>query len=202
MPDPRPDHPVDRSRTATALVLSGGSSRRLGRDKTAEQVGGRTLLGRVIDALTGTPTVGRIVVVGPAGDETADTIVRERPPGGGPVAALVAGLAEADTAEVIVVAGDLPFLTPAAFAQLRRARHGDVAVAVDENGRDQYLLAVWSTAALQTALAAVPEPAGARLGALYRSVQVDRVELVGDPPPWFDCDTEADLARARELVRR
>ena len=56
-------------------------------------------------------------------------LVREQPPGGGPVAALRAGLAEVPTDVVALLAGDLPFLTaragrraPGAADRRRRAR--------------------------------------------------------------------------------
>ncbi len=79
---------------------------------------------RVLEATAG----HRTVVVGgaeavPAGIAT----VREHPEGGGPVAGIAAGLAALDQADVgpaiglelvAVLAGDLPFLTGAALAEL------------------------------------------------------------------------------------
>ncbi|PRH79320.1 molybdenum cofactor guanylyltransferase [Streptomyces solincola] len=104
-----------------AVVLAGGAARRLGgADKPAVTVGGRALLDRVLDACRG---AGRTVVVGgrrPTGRPVH--WAREQPPGGGPVAALAAGLrlVEADT--VVVLGGDLPFLgdstVPALLAAL------------------------------------------------------------------------------------
>ncbi|WP_256104592.1 DUF6457 domain-containing protein [Streptomyces sp. ODS05-4] len=104
-----------------AVVLAGGAARRLGgADKPAVTVGGRALLDRVLDACRGAE---RTVVVGgrrPTGRPVH--WAREQPPGGGPVAALAAGLrlVEADT--VVVLGGDLPFLgdstVPALLAAL------------------------------------------------------------------------------------
>ena len=70
-----------------AVVLAGGSARRLGGvDKPALQVGGASLLERVLAAV---PSAGRVVVVGPPRALPPEVVqVREQPPGGGPGAAL------------------------------------------------------------------------------------------------------------------
>ncbi|MFI8824284.1 DUF6457 domain-containing protein [Streptomyces sp. NPDC053431] len=74
-----------------AIVLAGGAARRLGgADKPGVRVGGRALLDRV---LAGCRDAGRTVVVAePRGTARPVEWTREEPPGGGPVAALAAGL--------------------------------------------------------------------------------------------------------------
>src|SRR3954451_21606618 len=74
-----------------AVVLAGGSGRRLGGvDKPALRVGSTSLLDRVLGAV---PDASSVVVVGPSRATSRPvTWVREDPPGGGPVAALAAGL--------------------------------------------------------------------------------------------------------------
>lgn len=177
------------------VVLAGGSARRLGGvDKPSLEVGGRSLLDRVLDAVTG---ASRVVVVGPM--RTTDrpvTWCREEPPGGGPVAALAAGLVHVQADRVAVLAGDLPFLTASVVERLRAESAGrDGALVVDDGGRDQLLLGVWDTAALRATL---PEQvAGARLGETLGRLEPVRVRVDARPAPWFDCDTEADLATAR-----
>jgi molybdopterin-guanine dinucleotide biosynthesis protein A len=175
----------------SAVVLTGGGSRRLGgQDKTRLQVGGRSLLDRVLAAL---PAAAEAVVVGPEHDVVRPArFVREDPPGGGPVAALAAGLAAVTGERVWLLAGDLPFLTPAALAEL--ARH-PAAMAVDAEGRDQPLLSCWDTAALRGALPAQVQ--GAALRPVLGRLDVERVSLPGHPPPWFDCDTPEALEQAR-----
>ena len=101
--------------------------------------------------------------------------VSEEPPGGGPVAALAAGLAvlgetaaldeAAAPAETAVLAADLPFLTGEAVLRLRHelARQSTVdgVVYVDGAGRYQTLCGVWRTEALQVALRGQPHHHGA-----------------------------------------
>ena len=181
----------------SALVLAGGSGRRLGgADKPALLVGGVPLLDRVLAAVADADPV---VVVGPE-RPTARPVrwAREQPPGGGPVAGLAAGLEVLRGGQVALLAADLPFLDRAAVQLLADAAQGrDGALLVDDTGREQWLCGVWSTEAVRAALAPV-EPAGARLRAVLG--ELDRVQVPAPARPgpavWFDCDTQADLATA------
>ena len=180
-----------------AVVLAGGAARRLGgADKPGLEVGGRPLLDRVLSAVG---DADRVVVVGPRRTtERPVTWTREDPIGGGPVAALAAGLAEVSADRVVVLAGDLPFLRSDHVARLLRLVDADGALAIDDGGRDQLLLGAWRTAALRAALPDVV--AGARLGALVEGLDAVRVLFEGTPAPWFDCDTDDDLTTARGLT--
>jgi len=170
-------------RPLRAIILAGGASRRLGADKPEQRIGGRRLLDIALAAVAGADAV---VVVGPMRDVPAGvTVVRENPPGAGPVAALAAGLAALpdDRADVVVLPADLPDITAHTVATLTRAR-GDapVALAVDDSGRPQYLTAVWDSVALDAALGADPPrirdliPADAATAAVGDVVDVDTPE--------------------------
>ncbi|MET7948175.1 NTP transferase domain-containing protein [Micromonospora sp. NPDC005324] len=105
--------------TYAAVVLAGGAARRMGGvDKPALPVGGRPMRDRVLVAVSdATPRV----LVGAADSVPAGVrVVREDPPGGGPVAAAAAGLAllDPDVSLVALLAADLPLLTPAAIGDL------------------------------------------------------------------------------------
>ncbi|MDP9435787.1 MAG: molybdenum cofactor guanylyltransferase, partial [Actinomycetota bacterium] len=135
-----------------AVVLAGGSARRLGGvDKPGLEVGGRSLLASVLAAV---PDAGVRVVVGPPRALPPDVVqVREEPPGRGPVPALAAGLVHVTAPRVAVLAADLPFLDGATVARLRAAaEHADAALLVDDEGRDQYLCSVWRTPELRAGL--------------------------------------------------
>ena len=191
---------MDQLPPYAALVLAGGRAARLGgQDKPQLEVGGRTMLAAVLAAVA---DAERRVVVGPPQPVPEDVVVvREQPPGGGPVAALRAGLPAIGTEVVAVLAGDLPFLTPALVGDLRRALVGDGVLVVDDGGRDQFLLGVWRTAALRAAVPGAGGPTSLRR--VLAPLAVDRLRPVvppGSPPPWMDCDTPADLARARAVA--
>lgn len=183
-----------------AVVLAGGAGRRLGGvDKASLVVGAETILDRVLAAVDG---AARVVVVGPPRTtERAVLWTREEPPGGGPVAALSAGLAAVTADRVVLLAGDLPFLTATVVAQLLDAVVADGALAVDGDRRDQLLVGAWRTEALRAALP--PQPDGAALSGVLAKLHVARVRLTAQPagpPPWFDCDTEDDLTTARRSM--
>jgi molybdopterin-guanine dinucleotide biosynthesis protein A len=179
------------------VVLAGGSARRLhGADKALIEVGGVTLLERVVAALAG---AGRIVVVGPKRDFDLPVLwIQEEPPGSGPVPALAAGLSLATTPLVAVVAVDMPFVSSEVIVRLAHEVQGrDGAVVRDGSGRDQMLLAVYRTDSLHRRLAALPDHAGTSMRDLIEGLDVQRV---GDDISSFDCDTPEDVAAARGKV--
>ena len=180
-----------------AVVLAGGRAARMGgQPKPQLEVGGRSMLGTVLDAVAG---AAERVVVGPPQPVPAGVrLVREQPPGGGPVPALAAGLAAVQADVVVLLAGDLPFLTAALVEGLRARLVRDGVLVVDPAGRDQLLLGAWRAPALRAASATVTGPAPLR--AVLGRLSVDRWSPPaepGVPPPWTDCDTPAELARAR-----
>lgn len=170
-------------------------------------VGGRSMLAAVLAAV---PDAHPRVVVGPPQPVPGDVVVvREDPPGGGPVPALRAGLDAVDADLVVVLAADLPFLTTDLVADLvadlRAHPAADGVLVVDATGRDQYLLGAWRTAALRRRLAGPADaaPAPRSLRAVLDGLQVRRHRPPvpeGRPTPWTDCDSPADLDRARAAV--
>jgi molybdopterin-guanine dinucleotide biosynthesis protein A len=185
-----------------AIVLAGGAGQRLGGvNKPALEVGGRRLLDIALDATSGAAIT---IVVGERLPATQPvTWTREAPAGGGPVAALAAGLVLVTSPTVVLLAADLPFITAQAVERLVTGRRDAPAViAVDGDGRDQPLVACYEAAALRAALP--QDPRGTSMRALLRDLDtagaVRRVSLGGQPSVTWDCDTEADICRARELA--
>jgi molybdopterin-guanine dinucleotide biosynthesis protein A len=184
----------------SAVILAGGRAARLGgQAKPQLLVGGRPILAAVLDSVA---DAERRVVVGPPQPVPQDVLlVREQPPGGGPVAAVAAGLAEVRTDVVVVLAGDLPFVSAGLVRGLRERLTDQGVLVVDDSGRDQYLLGAWRTAALRAATATACAPTSLRRVLAPIAVRRWRPEVrPGDPPPWLDCDTPADLARARAVA--
>src|SRR4051812_35064562 len=184
-----------------AVVLAGGRAARLGgRSKPQLDVGGRSMLATVLAAVDG--AADRVVVGPPQPVPPGVQVVREDPPGGGPVPALAAGLAAVDAEVVAVLAADLPFVTRALVTALRERLTGDGVLVVDDTGRDQLLLGVWRTAVLRSEAAGVRPHTPLRVVLAPLAVRRYRpVYEPGDPPPWTDCDTPAELARAQAAAQ-
>jgi molybdopterin-guanine dinucleotide biosynthesis protein A len=143
----------------------------------------------------------RVVVGPPQPVPPGVLVVREQPPGGGPVAALRAGLEVVGTDVVAALAGDLPFLTAELVGQLRERLTGDGVLVVDDTGQDQLLLGLWRTEALRRAVAGQPARTPLRRVLAPLAVRRLRPEVPpGQPAPWTDCDTPAELARARAQI--
>ena len=176
-----------------AVILAGGRARRMGGiDKPGLEVGGTSLLGRALAAVR---SADLIVVVGPERDlGDADVVqVQEDPPGGGPVAALAAGLSSVSAPVVVVLGADMPSVDDAAVEGLvaglgAGAVHG--VVGVDEQGSDQYLCAAYRTQALESRLLQVKEPAGASMRILIEGLMLAQLPLGAKAE---DIDTPEDL---------
>jgi len=203
---PAPAHAFD------AVVLAGGRGTRLGgTDKPGLIVGGQTLLGAVVSAVT-SAGAGRVVVVGPErpGDLSTGAggqvrYAREDPPGRGPVAALACGLEQVSAPLIVLLAADLPFLRPAHVTRLLTALAAQPApgvVLLDDSARPQWLVSGWLAAELRGALDGYPGSSlGGLLGPLDPVLLPDET-AAGEPPGWLDCDTAGDLRRAREWATR
>lgn len=91
----------------TLLILAGGSSRRMGRDKATLDAGNGTILDQLLTRLV--PLVEEAIVAGPPTTEAPGArVVADQFPGSGPLAGMQAGLLAATRPWVWVVAGDLP----------------------------------------------------------------------------------------------
>jgi molybdopterin-guanine dinucleotide biosynthesis protein A len=184
-----------------AVVLAGGRASRLGGiDKTALGGPGDTLLDRALRATAG--AAARVVVAGEEARRPVPGVAwaTETPRYGGPVAALAAALAlpGLHSTTVLLLAADLlraEEAVPALLAAIDTGGTMDGWLAVDRDGRDQPLLAVYRRAPLEAALAALPGgPAGAPLRLLLGPLALARIPL--DPSLLVDVDTAADARGA------
>jgi molybdopterin-guanine dinucleotide biosynthesis protein A len=187
-----------------AVVLAGGAARRLGgADKPGVRVGGRALLDRVLTACADARAT--VVVADPRPTARPVAWAREEPPGGGPLAALDAGLRHTGADHVVVLSADLPFLAPATVGRLLaalRAGDADGVLLTDADGRDQPLVAAYRSAVLRRDLAAVSARHGGLTGLPLRRLTGGlRLTRVADPVASFDCDTWDDIATARSRIR-
>jgi len=139
---------VSQPQTA-AIILAGGKSTRLGRDKASEPLLGRPLLQHVLAAVA--PQVDEVIVV-TAQDQrlpdlagTSITVVDDAYPDSGPLGGIYTGLSVCAAPYAFVAACDMPLLKPALISELLRLAPGHNAVVpVDTDCRTQPLCAVYS----------------------------------------------------------
>lgn len=187
------------------IVLTGGGAARFGgADKASIELGGTTLLERSLQALA---EVAEIVVVGDSVVTSRPvTFLREDPPGGGPAAGLLAGLAGFPRMPrlVVVLAVDMPLVTLATVRRLVLAAdrdekldgNRDGALLVDDTGRQQLLCAAYRSEAL---VAAAPEDRhGLPVRRLVGDLRLARVTAVDGEDR--DVDTWEDLRALHDLV--
>jgi molybdopterin-guanine dinucleotide biosynthesis protein A len=187
-----------------AVVLAGGAARRLGgADKPGLRVGGRALLDRVLTACADARTT--VVVADTRPTARPVRWAREDPPGGGPLAALGAGLDRTTAQHVVVLSADLPFLGAATVRRLLtalRASAADGVLLTDADGRDQPLVAAYRTQPVLRELTALSAKHSGLTGLpLRRLTAALDLTRVPDPVASFDCDTWDDLATARARIR-
>jgi molybdopterin-guanine dinucleotide biosynthesis protein A len=167
-----------------AVILAGG-------DKAALEHGGLTLLERALSAVAG--AVETVVVGDQVSTSRPVAFTRESPVGGGPLAALCAGVEalRGPARLVVVLAVDMPHVTAATVERLRKAA-GDVGAAwlVDGSGRRQLAGAV-----LRQHVVAFAEPHGLPMRALSGSGSATEVPATGNEAE--DVDTWSDVARLR-----
>jgi molybdopterin-guanine dinucleotide biosynthesis protein A/uridine kinase len=182
-------------RRVTAVVLAGGASRRFVPDKLAELVDGKSLLDR---ALTSLPEqVTTVVIVGGVRQVARPVIfTSEEPAGGGPAAALAAGLRRAleETGDAIVtLPGDAPLAGQGAGLLISRLQEPGVeaVVGVDGSGQEQPLQLALRPGAAR-ALVAAAGPSGAAGVSARRLLDALRPGLVSQqlaPVEVWDVDT-------------
>jgi molybdopterin-guanine dinucleotide biosynthesis protein A len=171
------------------IALTGGASRRFGRDKaTLVHADGETWAARAV-ALLGA-VCDPVIEVGPG--HSGAPAVREDPPGGGPVAALLAGVAVVG-APVVLLACDHPAMTAAVLDRL--AHHPGSTLVPIVGGRPQYVAARYGPDAVERLRASF-----AAGDASFRALDLATLESFGwcadfasDAAAFADVDSPDDL---------
>lgn len=155
---------------ATAIIVAGGRSRRMGTDKGSLPWNGWTLLDATIDVAR--QVADEVLVVAAAHRELGTTDARcvvDEHADIGPVGGLHAGLRAASHRTCIVTPCDAPFLTVALLGELLGLLGDHLAVVPVVDGREQPLCAAWSVDALDTLETYIAQ-GGRSLGGLLREL--------------------------------
>lgn len=195
----------------TAIVLAGGKSRRLGRDKALEVIGEQQLCQRVIKRLS---LAGEdvIVVLSYSGQLTDETLagvktVYDSYPASGALVGLYSGLRESNSTYNLVVGCDMPFLNIDLLHHLVSLSPSfDVVIPrLDDNLEP--LHAVYSKDCISTIESRL-NSGNMKISDFIDSVKVkyvgqDEIDRF-DPEhlSFMNVNSEADLERARKLLER
>ena len=154
-------------------VLAGGQSRRMGRDKALLPLGGQTLIERVLAAAHPLGYPGLIVGDPAAHAHLGLPVHPDRRPGLGPLGGLYTAL-DATAAPVLLLACDLPFLTPAFLSHLAERRGPQQAVVPHTDAGLQPLCALYEPSCMAAVQAAI-EADQLGLRGLLRNLSLDLV---------------------------
>jgi molybdenum cofactor guanylyltransferase len=189
--------PLPQPGPLAAVVLAGGASRRMGRDKATLSYQGTTLVERVVAAVSA--RCSPVFVIAAPGQPLpalgSAEILRDEIRGVGPLLATGRGLraaAEAGREWAFVCAVDMPFLSSDLIDDLAApaARLG-VDVVLPWDGRDHYLAGVYRTALVGRIDGLVA--AGERsMRALVNSVDTQRI-VMPEQRSLANANTAADL---------
>ena len=197
----------------TAVILAGGQSRRLGRDKAVEPFAGEPLISRVIRRASEAVSAHHVVVVVADADRAAELpldddhlVAVDVFPDCGSLGGIYTGLNASPTQWSLVTACDMPFLSAPLLSHLASLRDGFDAVVPVVDGRPE------PTHALYTRRCLPPIEARLRAGQLKISGFFDDVavryvpendirEFDPDLLSFFNINRPEDLARAMELAR-
>ena len=194
----------------SGIVLAGGQSRRLGRDKAVELLGGKPMIRRVLERVAGLTSENIVVVADEARGTTLPLLEDTRVavdvhPGMGSLGGIFSGLAAAGNEWAIVAACDMPFLNADLLGYLLSLREGVDVVAPVVAGRPEPTHALYS----RECLLFIEERLRAeelKITGFYGRVRVRYVEerdiLRFDPEllSFFNVNSPQDLERALALA--
>lgn len=185
------------SKSASIIVLSGGTSLRFGSDKSLATIEGKSLIARIIEEI---PSEFEIIIVGPDPflSNVIYSCVQENPPNGGPAAGFKAGLEACKSEIVALIATDMPFATTRTINLLNSlTSHDDAVMYVDVAGFKQPLAAVYRVEPVEQAFMHMGDINGKSMNELVSHLNVREVHMSHEVELAFiDIDTHDDLARA------
>jgi molybdopterin-guanine dinucleotide biosynthesis protein A len=193
----------------TGVLVAGGQSRRMGRDKRFLELGGQTLLQRALSVLQSLFPEVVVALAEPLPQLKADgyRVVTDLIPGCATLGGLYTGLASASHPRIFAVGCDMPFLNPAVIRSLARiGAQADVVMPELATGL-QPMHAVYSKACLphleRLAKARELKVQGlAEVPGLNVRLVSEKDFLDVDPQllSFFNINTPADLEFARKLL--
>jgi molybdopterin-guanine dinucleotide biosynthesis protein A len=191
----------------SGVVLAGGQSQRMGRNKALMELEGRTLISRVVDRLS--RLCDELIISANHVDlysHLPARIVRDVIPGRGALSGIHAGLAAMRNERAVVVACDMPFLSLSLLRYMTVVAEGCDVVVPRLDRYYEPLHAVYGVGCIGPIEQLVAE-GPQRVVALYERVgtcEITRhdVRLYGAEHSFFNVNTPQDWAEAQRLSAR
>ena len=191
----------------TLLLIAGGRSSRMGRDKRFLQLGGTGLLERTLQKARAEHFQEIILCVE---DDTPElralaeqygaSLCRDDVPRQGPMAGLAAGLSRMTTPWALALSSDMPFFDFAAVRPLREAcQPGKQAVLPVAGGRRQPLAAFYHQSFAEACRAALRRGERRLCHLIEQTPHLD-VAVAHEEAAFFNVNTPADLRLARGRI--
>ena len=203
---------MGKSIQVSGVIMAGGTSQRLGRNKALERIGGKALIERVMDSLVPLTTEVLVVVAQP--EQAAALllppwvrVVSDRYPGRGSLGGIFSGLQASAEPWSLVVACDMPFLNRELLRYLIGETSNVDAVVPCLGGQPEPLHALYSKACLAP-MQRMLRAGQLKIAPLFEAVRVRYVDEGAidriDPRhlSFFNVNTQADLEEARGYFRQ
>lgn len=183
----------------SAILLAGGRSSRMGKDKAALDFHGVSFLQHQVDKLR-SAGIEDIVIAGGPGAAGDCRCVPDVYPGRGPLGGIHAGLLAVREPCALVLAVDTPLVPVPLLTELLE-NHREGITLVSCRGQLEPLIAVYDRA-LARRCEEILQGENTSLRKLFQAVGFSALEYTGDPGLLRNCNTPADYDRLTALQRQ
>lgn len=180
----------------SGIILAGGHSSRMGRDKSQLLLGGETMLHRQIRKLQALG-IQDILISGAEAPEGTHTVA-DIYAGRGPLGGLHACLQSAKNPRCLVISVDVPLIPLSVLDRLRSAHETGITV-VTYDGHDEPLVGVYDRE-LYSLIEPLIKEQGAPVRLLAQLARWNRFPYAGPASYLHNCNTPADYSEIQEIL--
>ena len=204
---------MNNSQRVTGIILAGGKSSRLGRDKAWEDVGGQRIIDRVIGALQS--SCDEVLIIGDRPERQNELSLpkciqyrSDELKGRGSIGGLYTGLKASDTLWSLVVACDMPFISRELirFMLSMISKNRCDAIVPIINGRYQPTHALYNSTCIPFIEKNISS-GNFRMDSYFDEIYLEEISedvinsIKGAELSFFNVNTEDDLFTAREQYK-
>ena len=204
---------MNNSQRVTGIILAGGKSSRLGRDKAWEDVGGQRIIDRVIGALQS--SCDEVLIIGDRPERQNELSLpkciqyrSDDLKGRGSIGGLYTGLKAADTLWSLVVACDMPFISRELIQFMLSiiSKNRCDAIVPVINGRYQPTHALYNSTCIPFIEKNISS-GNFRMDSYFDEIYLEEISedvinsIKGAELSFFNVNTEDDLFTAREQYK-